>query len=112
MKENKHSIRKFSDTFSASFFLNFCIYTLFSLCFVGAKVFHGKDCLHQDCGFFINRFLMCIGKSFFLSFQCHHMSLVNFVVPPPGCGRSVTDFCVWDTHETQLGCPDEVDGDI
>jgi hypothetical protein len=24
--------------------------------------------------------------------KCHHMSLMDFVVSPPGCGRSVTDF--------------------
>jgi hypothetical protein len=24
--------------------------------------------------------------------QCHHMSLMDFVVSPPGCDRSVTDF--------------------
>jgi hypothetical protein len=24
-------------------------------------------------------------------FQCHHMSIIDFVVSPPGCGRSVTD---------------------
>jgi hypothetical protein len=24
--------------------------------------------------------------------QCNHMSLVDFVVSPPGCGQSVTDF--------------------
>jgi hypothetical protein len=34
------------------------------------------------------------------------------VVSPPGFGRGVTDFRVWDAHETQLRCPDEVDGDI
>jgi hypothetical protein len=45
-------------------------------------------------------------------FQCHHMSLMDFVVSPPGCGRSVTDFWGWDTHEAQLRCPDEVDGDM
>jgi hypothetical protein len=39
-------------------------------------------------------------------FQCHHMSLMDFVVSTPGCGRSVT------AHEAQLRCPDEVDGDI
>jgi hypothetical protein len=39
------------------------------------------------------------------------MSLIDFVVSPPGCGRSVTDFWGWDTHEAQLRCPDEVDGD-
>jgi hypothetical protein len=44
--------------------------------------------------------------------QCHHMSLMYFVVSPPGCGRSVTDFWGWDAHEAQLRCPDEVDGDI
>jgi hypothetical protein len=44
--------------------------------------------------------------------QCHHMSLMDFVVYPPGCGRNVTDFLGWDAHEAQLRCPDEVDGDI
>jgi hypothetical protein len=44
--------------------------------------------------------------------QCHHMSLIDFVGPRPGCGRSVTDFWGWDAHEAQLRCPDEVDGDI
>jgi hypothetical protein len=36
--------------------------------------------------------------------QCHHMSLMDFVVFPLGCG--------WDAHEAQLRCPNEVDGDI
>jgi hypothetical protein len=40
------------------------------------------------------------------------MSLVDFVVSPPDCGRSVADFWGWDAHEAQLRCPDEVDGDI
>jgi hypothetical protein len=39
----------------------------------------------------------------------HHMSLMDFVVSPPGCDRSVTDFSVWDAHEVHLRCPDEVD---
>jgi len=37
--------------------------------------------------------------------------LVNFVVLPPGHGRSVTDFRGWDAHEAQLRCPDDVSGD-
>jgi hypothetical protein len=37
---------------------------------------------------------------------------LDFVVSPPGCGWSVTDFLGWDAHEAQLRCPDEVDGDI
>jgi hypothetical protein len=37
---------------------------------------------------------------------------MDFVVSPPGCGRSVTDFWRSDTHEAQLCCPDQVDGDI
>jgi hypothetical protein len=45
-------------------------------------------------------------------FQCHHMSLMDFVFSPPDCGRSVTDFSGLDAHEAQLRCPDEVDGDI
>jgi hypothetical protein len=48
----------------------------------------------------------------FFPLQCHHMSLVDFVDYPPGCGRSVTDFWGWDAHEAQLRFPDEVDGDI
>jgi hypothetical protein len=31
---------------------------------------------------------------------------------PPGCGWSVTVFWVWDAHEVQLRCSNEVDGDI
>ena len=38
--------------------------------------------------------------------------LVDFVVLPPGHGRSVTDFRGWDAHEAQLRCPDDVSGDI
>ena len=34
--------------------------------------------------------------------------LVDFVVLPPGHGRSVTDFSGWDAHEAQLRCPDGV----
>jgi hypothetical protein len=40
------------------------------------------------------------------------MSLMDFVVSPPGYGRNVTDFWSLDAHEAQLRCPDEVDGDI
>ena len=36
------------------------------------------------------------------------MSFVDFVVLPPGHGRSVTDFWSWDAHEAQLRCPDGV----
>ena len=38
--------------------------------------------------------------------------LVDFVVLPPGHGRSVTDFSGWDANEAQLRCPDGVNGDI
>jgi hypothetical protein len=44
--------------------------------------------------------------------QSHHMSPMDLVVSPPGCGRSVTYFLDWDAHEAQLHCPDEVGGDI
>ena len=40
------------------------------------------------------------------------MSLTDFVVFPPGHGRSVTDFWGWDAHEVRLRCPDDVSGDI
>jgi hypothetical protein len=45
-------------------------------------------------------------------FQWHHMSRKDFVVSPPGCGRSVTDFWGWDAREAQLRYPDEVVSDI
>jgi hypothetical protein len=35
-----------------------------------------------------------------------------FLVPPPGCGRSVTDFWVWGANRAQLRCPDDVSDDI
>jgi hypothetical protein len=40
------------------------------------------------------------------------MSLMDFVVSPPVCDRSVTDFWVLGTHDAQLRFPDVVDGDI
>jgi len=40
------------------------------------------------------------------------MSLTDFVVLPPGHGRSVTNFLGWDAHEVWLHCPDDVSGDI
>jgi hypothetical protein len=40
------------------------------------------------------------------------MSLMDFVIFPPGCGWSVTDVWCWDAHDAQLRCPDDVDGDI
>ena len=36
------------------------------------------------------------------------MSFVDFVVLPPGHGRSVTDCWVSDAHEAQLRCPDDM----
>ena len=41
-----------------------------------------------------------------------HMSFTDFVVFPPGHGRSVTDFSGWDAHEARLRCPDDMSGDI
>jgi hypothetical protein len=37
---------------------------------------------------------------------------VDFVVPHPGCGRSVTDFWCWSAHRAQLRCPDDVNNDM
>ena len=54
--------------------------------------------LRQHCQF--------LTFSFFV--QCHHMSFADFVVLPPGYGRTVTDFWGWDAHEAQLRCPDGV----
>jgi hypothetical protein len=32
---------------------------------------------------------------------------IDFVIPPPGCGRSVTDFWGWGAHRARLLCPDD-----
>jgi hypothetical protein len=37
---------------------------------------------------------------------------IDFLGPPPGCGRSVTDFWVWGVHRAQLCCPDYVSDDM
>jgi hypothetical protein len=61
-----------------------------------------KKCQRQHCNHLQDFSLL----------QCHHMSLMDFVVSPSGCGRSVTEFWGWDAHEAQLRCPGVVDGDI
>ena len=37
-----------------------------------------------------------------------HAFFVDLMDFPPGHGRSVTDFWVWNAHEAQLRCPDGV----
>jgi hypothetical protein len=37
---------------------------------------------------------------------------LDFVVTPPGCGRSVTDFWDWGANWAQLRWPDDVSGDM
>jgi hypothetical protein len=37
---------------------------------------------------------------------------IDFVGPPPGYGRSVTDFWVWGAYRAQLRCPDDVSDDM
>jgi len=40
------------------------------------------------------------------------MSFMDFVIFPPGHGRSVTDFSGWDAHQARLRFPDDVSGGI
>jgi hypothetical protein len=40
----------------------------------------------------VQKIRLSLGSDVSFFFQCHHMSLMDFVVSPPGCGRSVTDF--------------------
>ena len=53
--------------------------------------------------------LYCLRKMIFF-YPMPHMSFTDFVVFPPGHGRSVTRG--WDAHEAQLRCPDDMSGDI
>ena len=103
---------------------------LFSLFNVTAKAM--KFGIRETQFFFNNRGIN-VAKTTFLSTWCQqrncalslsgyeyifffnpmpHMSLTDFVVFPPGHGRSVTDFSGWDAHEGRLRCPDDVSGDI
>jgi len=56
-------------------------------------------------------FTPVLNRLFFFCPMPPHV-LVDFVVLPPGHGRSVTDFWGWDAHGAQLHCPDDVSGDI
>jgi hypothetical protein len=66
----------------------------------------------RSLNLFVKSILVFKSLNLFFFFRCHHMSLMDFVASPPGCGRSVTDVLGWDAHEAHLRCPDEVDGDI
>jgi hypothetical protein len=48
-------------------------------------------------------------KLFFLPVPPHFH--IDFVVPPPGCGRSVTDIWGLGAHMAQLRCPNEMSDD-
>ena len=50
-------------------------------------------------------------ECFFLNPMPPHV-LMDFVVLPPGHGRTVTAFWGWDTQEAQLRCPNDVSGDL
>jgi hypothetical protein len=53
--------------------------------------------------------LLNTGKFFFpLPPHVH----IDFVVPLPGCGRSVTDFWGWGAHRARLPCPSDVSDDM
>jgi len=66
--------------------------------------------LQLDVTCYFISLLMC-SKFFFFGPMPPHV-LMDFVVLPPGHGRSVTNFWGWDAHEAQLHCPDDVSGDI
>ena len=51
-------------------------------------------------------------KKFFSNSTTCPCGLVDFVILPPGHGRSVTDFWGWEAHEAQLRSPDDLSGDI
>ena len=79
-----------------------------------ARICHNTSHLKENCIFCtVTRhavFVECVNIFFLI--QCLHMSFTDFVVFPPGHGRSVTDFSGWGAHEARLRCPDVVSGDI
>jgi len=54
---------------------------------------------------YVCRYVLCMHVFLSNATTC---PFVNFVVLPPGHGKSVTDFWGWDAHETQLRYPDDV----
>ena len=48
---------------------------------------------------------VCVCVCVFFFYPMPHMSLTDFVVFPPGHGRSVTDFSGWDAHEASYVVP-------
>ena len=93
-----------------------------SVCFVNGVL--GLKLLHSTCmsvhspsfsPFFNLKLHLTVSLSFsdicFFPPMPPHV-LVDFMVFPPGHGRSVTDFWVWDAHGARLRCPDDVSGDI
>ena len=77
----------------------------------------GRNCIHVGALGILQKSYIMYNKDnsenppLMLPPQCPHV-LVDFVVLPPGHGRSVTDFRGWDAHEARLRCPDDVSGDI
>ena len=83
--------------------LYYCIH----ICLAGRREDSEYSLCYSSCRTFDTRKVYrLITNIFFL--QCHHMSFVDFVVLPPGHGRSVTNFWGWDAPEAQLRCPDGV----
>ena len=65
--------------------------------------------LHADlCTAHLWQSLWILLRMSFFSPNAITCPFVEFVVLPPGHGRSVTDFWGWDAHEAQLRCPDVV----
>ena len=85
-----------------------CVYVCVCVC-VRARAFINRESANYLKTF--RAFWICEAKKFFFN-PMPHMSLTDFVVLPPGDGRSVTDFSDWDAHEARLRCPDDVSGDI
>ena len=80
---------------------------LFSPVNIIPSIFHSHSLSHP----FITYILYTYSNrqhGFFFLVQCHHMFFVDFMVLPPGHGRSVTDFWGWNAHEAQLRCPNDV----
>jgi hypothetical protein len=56
----------------------------------------------------INLFLCIVNSLVHQGADLFPVVFIDFMVPPPGCGRNVTDLSVWGAHGAQLRCPDEV----
>jgi hypothetical protein len=116
------------------YFFNKYTYWIFKRCCTLSNSFSSKCRLFHNANFFGSWIIHILHTGVlkkFKKFGCQKVNLrqrygpllgppphpvpphvhIHFVVPPPGCGQSVTDFWGWGAHRAQLRCTDDKSDD-